>query len=115
MVFISIARRSWLGSVVGHENEVFYGQRYQVLPNFVQVSNIHARVIVKWPLVYLLIPVSQKGCASRYPIKQTQKCHEALFCLIVVLVTLGCLAVAEPDFKGKHDDMTANYDAEVPQ
>lgn len=81
---------------------------------YVQVSNIHARVIVKWPLVYLCL---QKLRASRYPIKHTEKCHEALFCLIVVIANLGCLgAWLWPSQISKANiavTTRANFDAEV--
>lgn len=48
-VFISIARRWWSGSAVGHQNEVFMASVSEDGPKLVQVSNIHARVTVKWP------------------------------------------------------------------
>lgn len=62
-VFISIARRWLLGSAVGHNNEGFMANVAEYIQILYRFQNIHARVTVKWPWVYLylLIPKTQKG------------------------------------------------------
>lgn len=105
-VFISIARRWWLGSAVGHENEVFMAstsEYLQILCRSQTFMKGDSQVAKGVP------PNSQIECAGRYPIKQTPECHEALFCLIVVIVNLGCVAVTQPDFKRQ----TRRYDGEL--
>ncbi len=79
-------------------------------PKFVQVSNIHARVTVKWPFGVpptCLIPKRSAQVGS--PSNRHKNATRLFFFLFDRRhIQVGCLAVAQPDFKSKHGDMTAN-------